>query len=113
MLGPGIGRRGVKKDKAKVVDEVWDAARVRSFLLCQPPPGVDADWHCLLRAYHGMRAEDFELFLGFFTAASRNLDAVDPRGDTLLDRVRRHRNSGAFAQALIAAGASPLARHSP
>ena len=100
----------MKKDKPRVVDEVWDEARVRSFLDCRPPAGVDADWHCLVRAYQSMRVEDFGMFLGFFVAAGRELDAIDVHGDTLLDRVVRHRNSGAFARALISAGARPAGR---
>ncbi len=93
----------MKKDKAKVIDEVWNEARVRSFLDCQPPPQANADAHCLLRAYQSMRADDFSLFLGFFTEAGRDLSATDAHGKTLQERIAHHRNSGEFRRALDAA----------
>jgi hypothetical protein len=48
-----------RKDKQKIVDEVWTEERIRSFLDLQPPAGMDADFHRLQRAYQSMRAEDF------------------------------------------------------
>ena len=34
-----------KKDKEKVIDPVWDEARVREFLKLEPPQGENADHH--------------------------------------------------------------------
>ena len=55
-----------KKDKEKVLDEVWTEERVHSFLDIQPPAGEDPDFHALLSAYRSMRLENFEQFLSFF-----------------------------------------------
>lgn len=96
----------LKKDKAKVLDEVWTEDRVHSFLDLQPAEGVDADFHVLLKAYQSMRVSDFELFIGFFQAAGRDINAKNPAGQTLLDIVSQHRNSSEFAAALTAAGAT-------
>lgn len=96
----------LKKDKAKVLDEVWTEERVRSFLDQQAAEGVDPDFHMLLKAYQSMRDSDFELFVGFFQAAGRDINAKNPAGQTLLDIVRQHRNSGEFAAVLTAAGAT-------
>lgn len=93
-----------RKDKQKVVDEVWTAERIRSFLDLQPPAGMDADFHRLQRAYQSMRTEDFADFVTMFVAAGRRLDARGPEQQTLMDELERHRHGAAFAEVLRAAG---------
>lgn len=93
-------------DKPKVLDEEWSDDRVRSFLFLEPfDKSINADYHVLERAYTAMRADDFRRFLVFFTEHSRDLDALSPDGETILDRVSEHRRSGAYAQALKEFGA--------
>ena len=96
----------LKKDKAKVLDEVWTEDRVRSFLDLQTAEGVDPDFHTLLKAYHSMRASDFELFVGFFRTAGRDINAKNPAGQSLLDIASQHRNSSEFVTVLTDAGAT-------
>lgn len=88
------------KDKEKVIDEVWNEARIAEFLDAKPAAGIDADFHALLKAYQAMRAEDFEIFVGLFKGQGRDLNAQDPQGRTLLSYVREHRNSGEFVDIL-------------
>lgn len=95
----------LKKDKAKVLDEVWTEERIRGFLDIRAPSGVNVDFHTLLKAYQQMRAEDFGAFLQMFTAEGRDVDAVNERGETLLMIVSQHRNAPAYAEILTAAGA--------
>ncbi|MBZ0335398.1 PA4642 family protein [Marinobacter sp. AL4B] len=93
-------------DKPKVLDELWNDERVKSFLDLEPyDKTLQADHFVLLRAYEAMRAEDFERFVGFFVAAGRNLDATDEHGETMLDRISQHGRSGDYARALENAGA--------
>ncbi|QBM18606.1 hypothetical protein MARI_27470 [Marinobacter sp. JH2] len=93
-------------DKPKVLDELWNDERVKSFLDLEPyDKTLQADHFVLLRAYEAMRAEDFERFVGFFVAAGRNLDATDEHGETMLDRISQHGRSGDYAHALENAGA--------
>ena len=66
----------MRKDKSKVIDEQWDDARVKSFLAYRAHDGTPDDFHILLRAYQGMRAEDFARFLTFFAAEGRDLTGV-------------------------------------
>lgn len=66
----------MKKDKEKVIDEVWTEDHVRSFLQFRAHDGSDTDFHMLLKAYQSMRASDFELFVQFFVGEGRNLDAT-------------------------------------
>ena len=95
----------MRKDKEKVVDEVWTDDRVKSFLEVRPHDEVEEDFHMLLKAYQSMRAADFELFVGFFTTESRDINATGKDGRTLLDIVSTHRHGVEYAAILKAAGA--------
>jgi hypothetical protein len=95
----------LKKDKQKVLGEHFDDARIKTFLLLQPPAGIDADFHVLEKAYRGMIPENFESLVKFFVVAQRNLNATNPDGQTILEIVKAHRNGEEYAEALIAAGA--------
>lgn len=91
-----------KKDKEKVLDEVWTEDRIRSFLDLLPPAGMNADFHVLYSAYKSMRLEDFELFLSFFKEAGRDLNAQDTQGRTLAQLASQHRYGTDYANALTA-----------
>lgn len=94
-----------KKDKAKVLDEVWTEERIKGFLDAEPGAGIDRDFHTLLKAYQQMRADDFREFIGMFVTQGRNIDATDPQGQSLLDIASQHRNSAEFEAILREAGA--------
>lgn len=95
----------MKKDKEKVLDEVWTEDRVRAFLDVEPKAGENPDFHKLLKAYQSMRADDFALFLDMFLEIDGDLNATDPAGRTVLSYVQEHRKSGEFAIALQQRGA--------
>lgn len=96
----------MRKDKEKVLDEVWNEDRIREFLDVRPANGVDADFHMLMKAYQSMRADDFVLFLEMFLAEGRQINATDKQGRTVLSYAAEHRNSGEFVEALHAKGAA-------
>ncbi len=79
-----------------VTDEVWDDERVKSFLAMEPYGDESADFHVLLKAYRGMRPDDFERFLTFFLEAGRNIDATDTKGRTLWEIISAHRQGSEF-----------------
>jgi hypothetical protein len=93
----------LKKDKEKVLDEVWTKERVESFLLVEPPAGVDSDFHRLHKAYQSMRPDNFESFVAMFIANKGNIKATNPEGETVLTIASQHRNSGAQVAILTAA----------
>ena len=93
----------LKKDKVKVLDEVWSKDRIRSFLAVQPAAGVDADYHALEKAYQQMRAEDYSVFVDFFVANQRNVNARNKNGKTLAETIASHRKSASFIDILNAA----------
>ena len=95
----------LKKDKQKVLGEVFSDTQVKTFLDFQAPAGVNADFHCLEKAYRGMVAENFVTFLGFFKEAGRDINATNPDGESLLTIMRQHAQSEDYIEAMVAAGA--------
>ena len=95
----------MRKDKAKVLDEQWDDARVASFLEPRPGDGAAADHRILLRAYQSMRAEDFARFVPMFVAAGRDINAGGPDGRSVLEEIGEHRYGAPYAEILRSAGA--------
>ena len=83
--------------KAKVVDEVWDDDRVKSFLDYDAYDTVtNYDFQLLNRAYKYMRVDDFGRFLAYFVAAGHNLDACNQEGKTLNQIIKKHRFGAEF-----------------
>jgi len=96
-----------RRDKEKVIDEVWDDDRIRSFL--QREPAADAAVHRdhfrLLNAYQSMRVGDFRRFLAVLREDGGDLDAPDAQGRSVAEVVARHRHGAEFVAALVAEGA--------
>lgn len=96
----------MRPDKAKVVDEVWDEARIAEFL-DKPPLGDEPpDYSTLLYAYRSMRPEDFERFVLLFLDAGRNLNERGRDGRTVLALIDGHRKARAFREILERHGGS-------
>lgn len=95
----------VKKDKQKVIDEVFDESRLKSFLKLRPPEGVNADYNILERAYRGMTADYFDEFLNLFVDAGHDINAQNPTGQTLLVNISKHQQAGDYICALQKHGA--------
>lgn len=95
----------LKKDKKKVLGEVFDDERVRSFLRVEARPDMNIDYHRLERAYRGMNAENFATFVKFFMEEGYDINAANPDGKTILQVISEHRYAGDYIEALKAAGA--------
>ncbi|WP_226665900.1 PA4642 family protein [Microbulbifer aggregans] len=95
----------LKKDKQKVLGEVFDDARIAEFLTGEAPAGFNRDFYLLERAYRGMKAENFATFVGLFKEQGLDLDSQSPEGQTLLARIGEHGQSAEYAEILRAAGA--------
>jgi len=95
----------MRKDKEKVLDEVWTEDHVRSFLQVRPHDGSDENFYMLLKAYQSMRAEDFALFVQFFAEQKRDLNATGKDGRTVLEIISEHRRGEQYAAILKAVGA--------
>ncbi|WP_041522491.1 PA4642 family protein [Gilvimarinus agarilyticus] len=95
----------LKKDKQKVLGEVFDNERIKSFLQYPAPEGVSRDFHLLEKAYRGMREENFATFLTFFQEAGYDLNATGTDGKTFLQTIKTHRIADDYIVALEQAGA--------
>lgn len=89
-----------RKDKEKVLGEIFDEERIKTFLEFTAPSGINADYHLLEKAYRGMRGENFGTFVRLFVDAGRDLNAIGPEGKTFLQSVKTHRNGTEYAEAL-------------
>ena len=95
----------LKKDKQKVLGEIFDEERIAGFLTGEAPEGFNRDFYLLERAYRGMKAENFDTFVHLFKAQGLDLNSESPEGQTLLARIREHAQSTDYAEILRAAGA--------
>lgn len=95
----------LKKDKQKVLGEVFDDERIAGFLVGEAPEGFNRDFYLLERAYRGMKAENFETFVRMFKEQGLDLNSQSPEGQTLLARVSEHDQGAEYAGILKAAGA--------
>lgn len=91
-----------KKDKEKVLDEVWTTERVKDFLNLTVPAGNNADFYVLHAAYKNMRIENFREFVDLFLANHRDITATNEKGQTVLDIIHTHKKSGEYAACLEA-----------
>ncbi|AQQ67000.1 PA4642 family protein [Microbulbifer agarilyticus] len=95
----------LKKDKQKVLGEVFDDARIAGFLEGEAPEGFNRDFYLLERAYRGMKAENFETFVRLFKEQGLDLNSQSPEGQTLLARIGEHEQGAEYGEILKAAGA--------
>lgn len=95
----------LKKDKQKVLGEVFDDERVRGFLEIDELEGLNTDFRLLERAYRSMKAENFDTFIDFFTEAKRDVNAQNPDGLTLLQILMTHNHARPYIDSLKKAGA--------
>lgn len=90
----------MRADKAKVVDEVWDDERIKSFLSKGPMGSASADHSRLLHAYRSMRVEDFERFITEFKDMGGDTQARDASGRTLAEVIVSHAKAQPFIEIL-------------
>ena len=90
----------MRVDKAKIVDEVWDEAKIASFL-DKGPMGKTPQAHSkLLYAYRSMCVDDFGRFVTLYKQKGGDVNARDASGRTLLDIVSHHKKSAPFQEIL-------------
>ena len=95
----------LRKDKEKVLGEIFDEARIATFLDYPAPAGVNADFHLLEKAYRGMRGENFGTFVKLFIAAGKDINAVSAELKSFFQSINTHHNGEEYVMALEAAGA--------
>lgn len=88
----------MRKDKKQVIgDEIGDE-QIKLFLDFEPVDATSPSLHKLIKAYRGLRIDDFERFLGFFVAAGYDVDGEDEQGNTFVKLIKDHRNAGEYIE---------------
>ena len=89
----------MRKDKKQLIgDEIGDD-QIKLFLDFEPVDATSPSLHKLIKAYRGLRIDDFERFLGFFKEAGLDLDGKDEHGQTFVDLIKDQRNAAAAGTA--------------
>ena len=92
----------MRKDKKQVIgDEIADES-IKLFLQPEPADDTPPSLHKLIKAYRGLRIDDFERFLGFFVAAGYDLDARDSKGQSFIDLVAKQRQGRPYIELIEA-----------
>lgn len=88
----------MRKDKKQVIgDEIGDE-QIKLFLDFEPVDATSPSLHKLIKAYRGLRIDDFERFLGFFVAAGYDVDGKDEQGKTFVELIADQRNASDYIE---------------
>ncbi len=94
------------KDKKQVIGEVLSDEAIRQLLLPEPGnAGTPPALHKLVKAYRGLRPDDFARYLVFFREQGLDLQARNARGECFTDLIAGHRQGAAYAGLVRAARA--------
>lgn len=95
----------MRKDKKQVIGEEIGDESIKLFLAVEPADATPPSLHKLIKAYRGLRIDDFERFLGFFKEAGYDLDAKDARGQDFIALIQDQRQAEPYIEAMKAAKA--------
>lgn len=88
----------MRKDKKQVIgDEIGDV-QIKLFLDFEPADATSPSLHKLIKAYRGLRIDDFERFVGFFVEAGLDLDGKDEHGNTFITLIKDQRNAADYIE---------------
>jgi len=90
----------MRKDKQKVIGEPISDEQIKSYLNLNPQDNTNADFYRLIKAYRGLRANDFAKFIEFFVKNGGNLQAFDQNGQTFSKLLKNHKNSALYLQTI-------------
>lgn len=93
----------MRKDKKQVIGEEMSDDAIKLFLDFEPADSTPPSLHKLVKAYRGLRIDDFERFLGFFREAGLDLDARDAQGQDFIALIRDQRQAEPYIEAVQAA----------
>ena len=88
----------MRKDKKQVIGEEITEEAIKLFLAVEPADATPPSLHKLIKAYRGLRIDDFERFLTFFVAAGYDVDGKDEQGQTFVDQIRDQRNAPEYIE---------------
>lgn len=88
----------MRKDKKQLIgDEIGDA-QIKLFLDFEPVDATSPSHHKLIKAYRGLRVDDFARFLVFFKEAGYDLDGKDEHGNDFVAVIKDQRNADEYIE---------------
>lgn len=93
----------MRKDKKQVIGEEISDDAIRAFLAAEPADATPPALHKLVKAYRGLRIDDFERFVEFFCADGYALDARDASGRDFIALIQDQRQAEPYIEVIRAA----------
>ena len=93
----------MRKDKKQVIGEEISDDSIKLFLAVEPADSTPPSLHKLIKAYRGLRIDDFERFVGFFVEAGYDLNAKDEQGNDFIALVQDQRMAEPYIEVIKAA----------
>lgn len=93
----------MRKDKKQVIGEEITEDSIKLFLTVEPADDTPPSLHKLVKAYRGLRIDDFERFLQFFHEAGYDLGAKDAQGNDFVALIKDQRLAEPYIEAVQAA----------
>lgn len=90
----------MRKDKKQVIGEEIGDEPIKLFLTVEPADDTPPSLHKLVKAYRGLRIDDFERFLGFFVEAGFDLNAQDAKGQDFVALIQDQRLAEPYIEAI-------------
>jgi len=86
----------MRKDKQKVIGEPISDEQIKSYLNLTLADNTPLDFYRLVKAYRGLRADDFARFVHFFVANGGNLQAANQDGQTFIAQISGHKKAAPY-----------------
>jgi hypothetical protein len=93
----------VRKDKKQVIGDEISDEQIKRYLNEEPADATPPSLHKLIKAYRGLRVDDFERFIGFFVEAGFDLDAQDAQGNDFIALIQDQRSAQSYVDIINAA----------
>ncbi|SDH65638.1 PA4642 family protein [Pseudomonas panipatensis] len=93
----------MRKDKKQVIGEEIGDESIKLFLEVEPADDTPSSLHKLIKAYRGLRIDDFERFVGFFVEAGLDLGAKDAKGQDFIALIQDQRLAEPYIEVVKAA----------
>jgi hypothetical protein len=93
----------MRKDKKQVIGDEISDDYIKSFLQFEPADASSPSHHKLIKAYRGLRIDDFERFVGFFVEAGYDVDGKDEHGNTFAQVIGDQRNAPEYIEIIDSA----------
>ncbi|AYC31737.1 hypothetical protein D3880_04770 [Pseudomonas cavernae] len=93
----------MRKDKKQVIGEEIGDEQIKLFLAVEPGDDTPPSLHKLIKAYRGLRIDDFERFVAFFVEAGYDLNATDAQGQDFIALIQDQRQAEPYIEVVKAA----------